>query len=125
MTDDRPVLVLASASPARLSILRNAGLDPVVEVADVDEPEVVADYERRAGAVLGAEDVALVLARAKAEVVAARVEDALVLGCDSVLELAGAVHGKPAGPAEATARWRLMRGHEGVLHTGHWLVDAR
>jgi septum formation protein len=125
LTDHRPVLVLASASPARLSILRNAGLDPVVEVADVDEPEVVADYERRAGAVLGAEDVALVLARAKAEVVAARVEDALVLGCDSVLELAGAVHGKPAGPAEATARWRLMRGHEGVLHTGHWLVDAR
>ena len=49
----------------------------------------------------------------------------LVLGCDSVLELDGEVHGKPMDAAEATARWRLMRGRSGVLHTGHWLVDLR
>ena len=120
-----PTLVLASSSPARLKILRDAGLDPVVDVADVDEPGVVARYEERAGAALSADEVALVLARAKAEVVAGRVEGALVLGCDSVLELDGEVHGKPTGPAEATARWRRMRGREGVLHTGHWLVDTR
>ena len=125
MTDERPTLVLASASPARLKILRDAGLDPVVDVADVDEPAVVAHYERQAGTALRAEDVALVLARAKAEVVAARFSGALVLGCDAVLELDGEVHGKPAGPAEATDRWRRMRGREGVLHTGHWLVDTR
>lgn len=121
-------LLLASASPARLATLRAAGLAPLVLVSGVDEDAVVARY-----GVTDAEDVALVLARAKAEDVAGRWEDAegapedgvLVLGCDSVLALDGQVHGKPADAAEATARWRAMRGRSGVLHTGHWLVDAR
>ena len=52
-------------------------------------------------------------------------DDLLVLGCDSVLELDGEVHGKPADDAEAIERWRRMRGRSGVLHTGHWLVDLR
>jgi septum formation protein len=50
---------------------------------------------------------------------------ALVLGCDSVLELDGELHGKPADKTEATIRWRQMRGRSGVLHTGHWLIDDR
>ena len=121
-------LVLASASPARLALLRAAGTDPLVLVSGVDEDAVVARY-----GVTDAEDVCLVLARAKAEEVAGRLDaveglgddDALVVGCDSVLELDGEVHGKPADAAEAVARWRRMRGRSGVLHTGHWLVDAR
>jgi septum formation protein len=117
-----PTLVLASASPARLATLRSAGIEPRVIVADVDEPAVVEEY---GGAALAAEDVALVLARRKAEVVAAQVNEALVVGCDSVLELDGEVHGKPGDPDVATARWRLMRGREGVLHSGHWLIDTR
>ncbi|WP_432495377.1 Maf family protein [Kineococcus gypseus] len=123
-----PSLLLASASPARLATLRAAGLDPAVLVSGVDEPAVVERY-----GVTDGEDVALVLARAKAEDVAGReevAEDALVLGCDSVLELTGPdglkqVHGKPADAAQARERWRAMRGRSGVLHTGHWLVDAR
>ncbi len=124
----RPTLVLASASPARLATLRAAGVDPIVLVSAVDEDAVVARY-----GVTDAQDVVLVLARAKAEDVAARLaatedlqpDGALVLGCDSVLELDGQVHGKPASPQEAVDRWRGMRGRTGVLHTGHWLVDAR
>jgi septum formation protein len=122
-------LLLASASPARLATLRAAGIEPLVLVSGVDEGAVVAAY-----GVSDPVDVALVLARAKADDVAARWADelpeapeegVLVLGCDSVLELDGAAHGKPADAAEATARWRAMRGRSGVLHTGHWLVDER
>jgi septum formation protein len=116
-----PALVLASASPARRATLVAAGVDPVVRVSSVDEDAVVARY-----GVTAAEDVALVLARAKAEDVAAQVPDgALVVGCDSVLELDGEVHGKPGDPEVARERWRRMRGRSGVLHTGHWVVDTR
>jgi septum formation protein len=125
-----PTLVLASASPARLSTLRSAGLAPYVLVSGVDEAAAVRPYGE-----LAADEVALVLARAKAEAVAAAIDgddppgdapaSALVLGCDSVLDLDGEVHGKPVDAAEATARWQRMRGRSGVLHTGHWLVDLR
>ena len=123
-------LVLASASPARLATLRAAGVEPLVRVSGVDEDVVVAAAQEALEAPLAAGDVALLLARAKAEDVVAHLgaEDdgaALVLGCDSVLELDGEVHGKPADAAEATARWRRMRGSSGTLHTGHWLVDLR
>jgi septum formation protein len=132
-------LLLASASPARRSTLQAAGFDPLVQVSSVDEDAVVAAAQDVGGAPLEAADVALLLARAKAEdvVAAVEVDDAfgetdadlppgiLVLGCDSVLELDGEVHGKPADDAEAVRRWRRMRGRSGVLHTGHWLVDDR
>jgi septum formation protein len=132
-------LLLASASPARRSTLAAAGVEPLVRVSSVDEDAVVAAAEAAAGQALEAADVALLLARTKAEDVVAALEgddevgeaDAdlahgiLVLGCDSVLEIDGAVHGKPADAAEAVARWRVMRGRSGVLHTGHWLVDLR
>lgn len=116
-------LLLASASPARLATLRSAGIDPQVIVSGVDEPAVVAHY-----GVTDAEDVCLVLAKAKAEDVAGHddvAEDALVLGCDSVLAFDGQVLGKPSDAADATARWQAMRGRSGVLHTGHWLIDTR
>ncbi|NHA66744.1 Maf family protein [Phycicoccus flavus] len=132
-------LLLASASPARLATLRAAGVQPAVRVSGVDEEAAVAAATARSGPLEPA-DVALLLARAKAEDVVAALADVgnvgggdaagpdgpdLVLGCDSVLELDGEVHGKPADAAEAADRWRRMRGRAGVLHTGHWLVDLR
>jgi septum formation protein len=106
--------VLASASPARLKLLRQAGVEPSVVVSDVDESTVTGP----------AADVALTLSVRKATVVAADLSDALVLGCDSVLELDGEALGKPLDAADAVARWQRMRGRSGTLHTGHCLIDT-
>jgi septum formation protein len=125
MSTPRVHLVLASASPARRATLRAVGIEPTIIVSDVDEAAVLADAADRYGSLEPA-DIALLLARAKCEAVAADLtSSALVLGCDSVLELDGEVHGKPHDAAEATDRWRRMRGGAGTLHTGHWLRDER
>lgn len=111
-------LILASASPARLRLLRAAGLTPEVCVSGVDEDAVGAASPH---------DLVKVLARAKAEAVAARpgVAGALVLGCDSLLDLDGVAEGKPRDLDEARARLRAHRGRSGVLRTGHHLLDTR
>lgn len=115
--------MLASASPARLRTLRSAGIEPDVVVSGIDESTV--DDESPI-------ELCAILARLKAEAVAARLRGerrpgdppTLVLGCDSVLEFDGEVLGKPVDADDAIQRWRRMRGANGVLHTGHCLVDA-
>ena len=109
---------LASATPARLATLRSPGIEPVVIVSGVDES--VLDG-------LPPAELALQLAELKCAAGAARdglPEDALVLGCDSVLELDGEALGKPGTPEEATRRWQAMRGRSGVLHSGHCLRET-
>ena len=115
-------LILASQSPARTKLLTEAGIRHTVLVSDVDEDAVQARY-----GVTDPHDTALLLARAKAEAVAAlpEAEGALVLGCDSVFEFNGEAHGKPYTAAVARERMLRMSGNTGVLHTGHWLVDCR
>ncbi|TLM85223.1 nucleoside triphosphate pyrophosphatase [Pseudarthrobacter sp. NamE5] len=115
-------LILASQSPARTKLLAEAGIRHSVLVSDVDEDAVQARY-----GVTDPHDTALLLARAKAEAVAALpdAEGALVLGCDSVFEFDGEAHGKPYTATVARERMLRMSGNSGVLHTGHWLVDCR
>lgn len=114
---NRP-FVLASASPARLRLLLQAGLTPEVIVSGVDEEALAVG--------LGPSATAETLAVAKAEAVAAGPVplDALVLGCDSVFEFAGAGLGKPRDADEALARGLAMSGGEGTLWTGHALIDT-
>lgn len=114
-------LILASQSPSRKKILEQAGIEFDVVVSQVDEQAVI----EQSGPLSPAEE-ALVLARTKAESVAALPEarGALVLGCDSVFELDGVSYGKPYEVEVAVQRWQQMRGKTGTLHTGHWLVAA-
>ena len=107
--------VLASASPARLETLHRAGVRPEVIVSGFDEESVSAPTPW---------DLARQLAAFKAEAVINKLAgEALVLGCDSVLEFDGEALGKPGKVDVARQRWRQMRGKKGVLHTGHCLWD--
>ncbi|UQN14435.1 Maf family protein [Gulosibacter sp. ACHW.36C] len=115
-------LILASTSPARLEVLRAAGIEPVVRPSDVDEDAVLA-----AAGSLSPADTVLTLARAKALAVADGEEalDGFVLGGDSMFEVDGVLQGKPHTPERARERWEQQRGKTGTLWSGHWLVDRR
>jgi septum formation protein len=108
-------IVLASASPARLSVLRGAGLDPEVVVSGVEETAFTATTPA---------ELAGLLAQAKAAAVACGQADGLVIGCDSLLDLDGRALGKPASAIPAAARWREMSGRTGTLVTGHCVINA-
>jgi septum formation protein len=119
------MLVLASASPARRRLLEQAAIPHRVQVSGIDEEGVVDSDPQR---------LVQRLARAKAEAVAEGLTERVaasahlrepataVLGCDSLLTVAGVVYGKPADASEAAARWRTMAGCWGELHTGHCLL---
>jgi septum formation protein len=113
--------VLASQSPARLMVLRNAGIDPLVQVSGVDEDAIIAGLPADAGP---ARTVAT-LAEAKARVVAPDHTDAVVVGCDSMLFQGGQLVGKPGTPERATERWERMAGGTGELLTGHAVLRVR
>jgi septum formation protein len=120
-------LHLASTSPARLSLLRAAGIEPVTISPDVDEDAVAAAEAARLGAPLTPHHVVELLARAKAEAVAANGAalgiDGLILGGDSVFVLDGVIYGKPHTPERARERWQTQRGRTGTLYSGHWLIE--
>jgi septum formation protein len=119
-------LVLASSSPARLSLLRSAGIEPEIVLPDADEPVLTAQAKLE-NPNLGAEELVGILAKAKAESVLHDVstQGALILGGDSALEFQGEILGKPHEPAVAMERWGKLSGNSGVLHSGHYLIDNR
>ena len=119
-------VVLASASPGRRKVLRQAGIDPLVVVSGVDEDAIIAGL----GPDSTPGDITTALATAKAESVvstldAAVATDCVVIGCDSMLYRDGELLGKPSSPAEALRGWRQMAGRSGRLYTGHCVIRLR
>jgi septum formation protein len=110
-----PALVLASGSTGRLKVLRSAGYDPEVVVSGVDE---TCDDTPDTATLVG------ILAERKAAAVASVRPQALVLGCDSMLDLDGEALGKPASAEQAIALWQRLSGREGTLYTGHCIIDG-
>jgi septum formation protein len=116
-------VVLASASPGRRKVLRQAGIDPLVIVSGVDEDAVIAglDPDATPGTVTTA------LAAAKADAVAHVLDpevaaDCVVIGCDSMLYRDGELLGKPKSADAAREGWRKMAGKSGQLYTGHCVI---
>lgn len=98
----------------------------MVIAPNVDE-EQVGEMALAAGTISTTADLVLLLAKCKAEAVVQNplAEDALIIGCDSALDLDGEALGKPLEPEVAIERWKAMRGRSGRLYTGHWLIDNR
>ncbi len=108
--------VLASASTARRKLLQTAGIEPIVCQSNFDESQVQSQ---------DAKNLVETLAECKAKAVSSQFENAIILGCDSVLEVAGNIYGKPDSPNQAVARWQQMRGNQGILYTGHAVLDLK
>jgi septum formation protein len=107
--------VLASASQGRWDALNRAGIRMERLASGVDEEAVTASSAR---------ELVQTLADLKAHAVADRlVGEALVLGCDSLLEFEGQTYGKPPSWEATIERWQRMRGRSGTLLTGHCLID--
>ena len=114
-------LILASASPIRAELLRRAGVPFEIRPARLDE-EALRDSLVAEGA--GPRDLADALAEHKARRVSARAPEALVLGCDQILDLDSTVFAKPADRAAARDQLLRLRGHTHRLHSAAVLCRA-
>ncbi len=126
---------LASASPARLSVLRAAGLDPIAVPSAIDEAAIVTRVEAQSGPLDGGSLVQL-LAKAKAESIISRFandavdveregdfwRNSLVFGGDSAFVIDEVIYGKPHTQDAAIRRLSAFRGRTGALYSGHWLA---
>ncbi len=108
------VLILASASTIRAQLLRQAGVEFDVVLARIDENALRASLEAEGAR---PRDIADALAEQKAMKVAGRNPQALVLGCDQILDCEGRLHTKPATPEDAIRQLRQLRGRPHRLHT--------
>src|SRR5271156_3153025 len=110
------MLVLASASPRRQELLRNAGIEFVVHPANVpeipQEGELPRAFARR-------------MAREKALTVLAQRPTDLVLGADTVVVVDGEILGKPRDAADATRMLRLLSGRKHDVITGVCLAKPQ
>ena len=110
-------IILASQSPSRASILRSAGVEPVLRPANVDEASLIDSLGDAAPA-----EIVSQLAVAKAKKIAPDFPDDVVVGGDSMLLLDGELQGKPHTVDATIARWEQQAGKTAELLTGHCVI---
>jgi len=110
-------IILASQSPSRASILRGAGVEPILRPAHVDEAALIESLGDAAPA-----EIVSQLAVAKAQKIAPDFPDDVVIGGDSMLLLDGTLQGKPHTVEATIDRWEQQAGKTAELLTGHCVI---
>lgn len=105
-------IILASSSEIRAQLLHNAGVDFSIVPARVDEESICRSLQAEDAT---ARDIADTLAEMKAQRIASKYPDALVIGCDQILSLADKLLEKPASPNAALAQLKDLRGKKHQL----------
>lgn len=114
-------VVLASASPARKNLLIQAGIEPIIFVAAIDEDAIAHELKGRP-----AEVVVETLANAKAQAVLNNhtlPKTGILIAADSMWHFNGELVGKPKNSEQARSRIIAMSGNSGVLFTGHFVMN--
>ena len=113
-------VILASASPARLMLLRSQNIQPIVIASEINEKEIEEQYKDSSTEIVVKE-----LSIAKANYVLTNnvsLNSGILIAADSMLEFDSQSLGKPLNAENAIARWQKMRGKSGILHTGHTVI---
>ena len=113
-------VILASASPARLMLLRSQNIQPIVIASEINEKEIEQKYKDSSTEIVVKE-----LSIAKANYVLTNnvsLNLGILIAADSMLEFESESLGKPLNAENAIARWKKMRGKSGILHTGHTVI---
>ena len=113
-------VILASASPARLMLLRSQNIQPIVIASEINEKEIEEQYKDSPTEIVVKE-----LSIAKANYVLTNnvsLNSGILIAADSMLEFESQSLGKPLNAENAIARWQKMRGKSGILHTGHTVI---
>ena len=113
-------VILASASPARLMLLRSQNIQPIVIASEINEKEIEEQFKDSSTEIVVKE-----LSIAKANYVLTNnvsLNSGILIAADSMLEFESQSLGKPLNAENAIARWQRMRGKSGILHTGHTVI---
>ena len=113
-------VILASASPARLMLLRSQNIQPIIIASEINEKEIEDQYKDSSTEIVVKE-----LSIAKANYVLTNnvsLNSGILIAADSMLEFESQSLGKPLNAENAIARWQKMRGKSGILHTGHTVI---
>ncbi len=113
-------VILASASPARLMLLRSQNIQPIVIASEINEKEIEEQLKDSSTEIVVKE-----LSIAKANYVLTNnvsLNSGILIAADSMLEFESQSLGKPLNAENAIARWQKMRGKSGILHTGHTVI---